>query len=124
MTQIPGQGSFEFEPTPQPPEVEGLDLERRISTSGLIKYFAEARNLSEAGVNPDFIEYLKPLTLEAGLYVPEGKTDRDIDTARGPVIFPAAEYKVLTKSPIHIASTASVGVKKARQNDMDKESLV
>ena len=62
MTQIPGQGSFEFEPTPQPPEVEGLDLERRISTSGLIKYFAEARNLSEAGVNPDFIEYLKPLT--------------------------------------------------------------
>lgn len=123
MTQIPGQGSFEFEPTPQPPEVEGLDLERRISTSGLIKYFAEARNLSEAGVNPDFIEYLKPLTLEAGLYVPEGKTDRDIDTARGPVIFPAAEYKVLTKSPIHIASTASVGVKKARQNDMDKEAV-
>ena len=49
----------------------------------------------------------------------KAKTDRDIDTARGPVIFPAAGTKV-NKVRFHIFSTASVGVKKARQNDMDK----
>lgn len=120
---IDGQGSFEFEPTINPPEVEGVDLERRISTSGLIKYFAEKRQLDEADVDPRFVDFLKPAVLEAGLYLPKGKTDRDIDTARGPVIFPADEYKILTRSPIHIANTASTGVKKARQDDVDKESV-
>ncbi len=123
MATIPGQGSFEFEPTPlKHPELD-IDSTKRIATSGLIKYIAETRHLDVADVDHRFMEFLKPAVLESGLYVPEGMTDLEIDTARGPVIFPADEYRILTKSPLHIASTASVGVKNARQNDPNKEDV-
>lgn len=127
MSEIPGQGSFEFEPnqpvTQPSPEILDIDLFKRFATSSLIKYIAEARALNEAEVSPEWVQFVSPATIEPGLYLPKGKTDRDIDTAKGPVIFPAAEYKVLTKSPIHVANTASAGVKVARYDATDKEEV-
>ena len=120
---IPGQGSFEFEQTNPNLEVQGIDISRRFATSALIKHIAEVRDVSPAEVDSRFMDFISPALIESGIYLPKGKTDRDIDTAMGPVIFPASEYKVLSKSPVHIAFTASAGVKKARHEDEDKESV-
>lgn len=120
-----GQGSLEIEPLQQSPEAIDIDLSKRFATSALIKRIAQQRQeeLDPSQIIPDFMDYVSPSTIEAGIYLPKGKTDRDIDTARGPVIFPASEYKVLTKSPKHVANTASAGVKNARHEDEDKEDV-
>lgn len=125
MSQNIGQGSFEFEPNQSAaqssPEVLDIDLTKRFATSALIKCIAEQRQLEADKVNPEFMDYINSATIEAGLYVPNGKTDRDIATALGPVIFPPNEYSILTKSPVHIANTAATGVLNARDNQDDKD---
>lgn len=123
MNQKIGQGSFEFEPPQQSPEQLEIDLTKRFATSSLIKFIAYARNIDPQTINPEVLDFITPAEIEDGIYLPRGKKDREIDLARGPVIFPADEYKLLTKSPIHIANSASVGVKKARINEDDKENV-
>jgi len=123
MNQKIGQGSFEFEPQQQSPEQLEIDITKRFATSSLIKFIAMSRNLDPKTINPEVLDFITPTEIEDGIYLPRGKNDRDIDLARGPVIFPADEYKLLTKSPEHIANSASVGVIKAHQDEDDKEGI-
>src|SRR5690606_36817268 len=69
------------------------------------------------------VRMLTPDFIETGLYVPQHLTDSDVPQARGHVIFPAAEYKLLTVSPARLAEAAATGVRHRRSQQPDKAEV-
>lgn len=122
---IPGQESLEVgagnEPTleasPQ------LDLDRLRSVSGVILDLSRSRSISPDSVTHSDFESLTPEKITEGLYVPEGKWDRDYSRARNGVIFAPEEFTVISISPIRIARKAGNDYVKKNSSLLDKDRL-
>lgn len=107
----------------QLPQVRELEPGQVVAISSLIRYMSALRNPDPGEVAERDIRVLSPAYLRSGLYVPPDKKDSDYKEARDHVIFPADEYKIITTSPIRLASAAATGVRKKRQDDPDKERV-
>lgn len=113
-----GQGTLlGAESAPEPREF--LPNER-VAISGMIKWFSDVRGVDPSLVTERDNEMLTSPYIESGLYVPRGVDEKTVPQSRGHVIFPAAEYRLLTKSPERVASAAATGVRNKRQDNPDK----
>ncbi len=119
--QILGQGSLV---TPESaPEPREFTPDERVAISGMIKWFSDSRNIDPGLVTERDVTMLTPAYIESGLYVPAELTDRDMPQARGHVIFPASEYRLLTVSPSRLAESAATGVRNRRSQVSDKAKV-
>lgn len=112
-----------FETSGEYSEPRELEPDERVAISSVIKYVSDVRRPDFGEVTERDLSMITPGYIESGLYVPKGLTDRDVPDAKGPVIFPATEYKLLTKSPEHLAAKAANGVRNKRYQFEDKANV-
>lgn len=129
-TQIAaGQGVFEIPGmAPETPAFEvttprDINWQQRISVSSLIQYISDVRALPPDTASPRELASLTPEKISSSLYVPEGLEDREVADARGGIIFPADEFKLITTSPLHVGRTAAGAVRAARRTETDKAAV-